>query len=89
MKILGLSGVKNTYIGVGAIRGVSGGQKRRVTLGEMLVTPKFVNLMDCISNGLDSATTYEIIRSLQVWNHMFNSTVVIALLQVSKYLLIL
>ena len=42
MKILGLYGVKNTSVGDGVIRGISGGQKRRVTMGEMLLFFKFI-----------------------------------------------
>lgn len=41
---LGLNKCKNTYVGNAAIRGVSGGQKRRVTIGEMLVCPRSVRL---------------------------------------------
>jgi energy-coupling factor transporter ATP-binding protein EcfA2 len=37
LKGLGLSHVKDTFVGNEQIRGVSGGQRRRVTLGEMLV----------------------------------------------------
>ena len=44
------------------IRGVSGGQKKRVTTGEMIVGPAKVLLMDSISTGLDSSTTYLIVR---------------------------
>ena len=40
---LGLKGCKNTIVGNGMIRGVSGGQKRRVTVGEMLVCPRPVS----------------------------------------------
>ena len=83
MKVLGLYGVKNTYVGDGAIRGISGGQKRRVTLGEMLVTPRRMAFMDSISNGLDSATTFDIIRCLRASSHIFQNTCAIALLQVS------
>ena len=82
MKLLGLFGVKNTYLGDGTIRGVSGGQKRRVTVGEMLVTPRNVQLMDSITNGLDSKTSFEIIQSIQTFARIFNLTSVIALLQV-------
>ena len=70
MKILGISGVANTYVGDGAIRGVSGGQKRRVTLGEMGVTPRKIFFMDCISNGLDSKTTFEIMQAIRAYNQL-------------------
>ena len=39
----GLKGCKDTYVGDGMIRGVSGGQKRRVTVGEMVVLPRPVS----------------------------------------------
>ena len=51
-----------TRIGSEMIRGVSGGQKKRVTTGEMIVGPAKVLLMDSISTGLDSSTTYLIVR---------------------------
>ena len=34
---LGLAGVKDTFVGDSTVRGVSGGQRRRVTVGEMLM----------------------------------------------------
>ena len=79
---LGLQGCKDTYVGNEMIRGVSGGQKRRVTVGEMLSTVRPIMLMDCISNGLDTATTYDIIRSIRQDNRMTGKTVFISLLQV-------
>ena len=80
-----MNDVQNTYVGDGAIRGVSGGEKRRVTLGEMIVTPRRVSLLDSISNGLDSATTYDIIRCTKAASHIFQNTCAISLLQVSGY----
>ena len=38
------------------VRGVSGGQKRRVTVAEMLTGFQKVFMMDEISTGLDSST---------------------------------
>ena len=35
---------------------------RHVSVGEMMVCPRSIRLMDSISNGLDAATTYDIIR---------------------------
>ena len=78
---LGLKGCKDTYVGNGMIRGVSGGQKRRVTIGEMVVCFRPVMLMDCISNGLDSATTFDIVRAIGQINKMLGTTIFISLLQ--------
>jgi hypothetical protein len=51
MTLLGLEGCRNTYIGDEMTRGISGGQKRRVTLGEMLIPARDAKFMDCITNG--------------------------------------
>jgi ABC-type multidrug transport system ATPase subunit len=79
---LGLMEAKDTYVGNDAVRGISGGQKRRVTIGEMVACPRPVKMMDCISNGLDTATTYDIIRAMSYINHTLGVTTLIALLQV-------
>ena len=82
---LGLDGCRNTYVGDGAIRGISGGQKRRVTSAEFMVCPRQVKCMDSISNGLDSATTFDIIRMCREVCHLFGITSAISLLQVLFY----
>ena len=40
MRILGLSGCRDTVVGGPLLRGVSGGEKKRVTSAEHLVGPK-------------------------------------------------
>jgi ABC-type multidrug transport system ATPase subunit len=57
LKLIGLDHVKHTLVGDALIRGVSGGQKKRVTLCEMLMGFHRVLMMDEISTGLDSSTT--------------------------------
>ena len=37
LESLGLTGVKDTFVGDSTVRGVSGGQRRRVTVGEMIM----------------------------------------------------
>ena len=44
------------------LRGVSGGERKRVTTTEMLVGPKRMLMADEISTGLDSATLFSIIQ---------------------------
>ncbi|XP_024979136.1 pleiotropic drug resistance protein 1-like [Cynara cardunculus var. scolymus] len=60
LKLLGLDICADTMVGDQMIRGISGGQKKRVTTGEMIVGPSKVLLMDEISTGLDSSTTFQI-----------------------------
>ncbi|CAI0473694.1 unnamed protein product [Linum tenue] len=81
LKILGLEVCADTLVGDEMIRGISGGQRKRVTTGEMLVGPARALFMDEISTGLDSSTTFQIVNSLKQQNHILNGTAVISLLQ--------
>lgn len=49
--------------------------------GEMLVGPAKVLLMDEISTGLDSSTTFQIVRFMKQMVHIMDMTMVISLLQ--------
>ncbi|KAM3192186.1 hypothetical protein ACQJBY_069418 [Aegilops geniculata] len=62
-------------------RGISGGQKKRVTTGEMIVGPTKVLFMDEISTGLDSSTTFQIVKCLQQIVHLGEATILMSLLQ--------
>ncbi|XP_027333289.1 pleiotropic drug resistance protein 1-like isoform X2 [Abrus precatorius] len=81
LKILGLEVCADIMVGDGMIRGISGGQKKRVTTGEMLVGPIKVLFMDEISTGLDSSTTFQIINSIRQSIHILNGTALVSLLQ--------
>ncbi|PQM39558.1 pleiotropic drug resistance protein 1 [Prunus yedoensis var. nudiflora] len=81
LKILGLDACADTLVGDQLIRGISGGQKKRVTTGEILVGPARALLMDEISTGLDSSTTYQIVNSIKNYVHILNGTAVVSLLQ--------
>ncbi|XP_016442240.1 ABC transporter G family member 32 isoform X2 [Nicotiana tabacum] len=81
LKILGLDNCANTLVGDEMLKGISGGQKKRLTTGELLVGPSRVLFMDEISTGLDSSTTYQIIKYLRYSTHALDGTTVISLLQ--------
>jgi len=69
---LGLTGdhsCEDTYIGNEVVKGVSGGQKRRVSVGVELVAGAAVLLMDKPTNGLDAQTAYDLVnRTKRVCN---------------------
>ncbi|KAI3707559.1 hypothetical protein L6452_26185 [Arctium lappa] len=81
LKILGLETCADTKVGDQMRRGISGGEKKRVTVGEMLVGPANVFFMDEISTGLDSSTTCHITKFLRQMVHVMDLTMVISLLQ--------
>lgn len=65
LMVLGLRGCKDTYVGNGMVRGISGGQKRRVTIGEMASCPRPVRRLRSIQAAtinfffcLNSSVTY-------------------------------
>ncbi|KAL1829193.1 hypothetical protein ACET3Z_007605 [Daucus carota] len=81
LKVLGLDICADTMVGDQMIRGISGGQKKRVTTGEMMVGPSRALFMDEISTGLDSSTTFQIVKALRHSVHILQGTALISLLQ--------
>jgi ABC-type multidrug transport system ATPase subunit len=64
MKLLGISHTANTPVGDAVLRGISGGEKRRLGFGLEMVAGHSVILADLPTNGLDSATAYDLIRTM-------------------------
>ncbi|KAL0915539.1 hypothetical protein M5K25_015965 [Dendrobium thyrsiflorum] len=81
MKILGLEICADIMVGNEMLRGISGGQRKRVTTGEMIVGPAKALFMDEISTGLDTSTTFQIVNSLRQIVSILAGTAVVSLLQ--------
>ncbi|KAH7427104.1 hypothetical protein KP509_10G030800 [Ceratopteris richardii] len=81
LKILGLDVCADTMVGDPMRRGISGGQKKRVTTGEMIVGPTKTLFMDEISTGLDSSTTFQVVKCLKQFVHVLEGTILMSLLQ--------
>ncbi|KAK8444715.1 hypothetical protein SEVIR_9G186902v4 [Setaria viridis] len=81
LKIMGLDICADTMVGDAMRRGISGGQKKRLTTAEMIVGPAKAFFMDEISNGLDSSTTFRIIKCFQQLANVNECTMLISLLQ--------
>ncbi|WMV59270.1 hypothetical protein MTR67_052655 [Solanum verrucosum] len=81
LKILGLEICAETLVGDEMVRGISGGQLKRLTTGEMMVGPARALFMDEISTGLDSSTTFQIVKSIRQSIHILKGTALISLLQ--------
>lgn len=81
IQLLGLGVCADTVVGSAMLRGISGGQKKRVTTGEMVVGPVRALFADEISTGLDSNTTYQIMRALGNFTRVMRVATVVGLLQ--------
>jgi ABC-type multidrug transport system ATPase subunit len=83
LNALDLTHVGNTFVGDASVRGVSGGQRRRVSLGEMMQNLSPFLCGDEISTGLDAAATYDICRTLMFFGQVNRMVRVLSLLQPS------
>ncbi|TMW58483.1 hypothetical protein Poli38472_010042 [Pythium oligandrum] len=83
MKTLGLTTCEHTQVGNSLLRGISGGERKRLTTGEMSFGIRYATLMDEITTGLDSAAAFDIIDTERRIAKMQHKTVVISLLQPS------
>lgn len=80
---MGLQTCQDTIVGNAMVRGISGGQRKRVTTAEMQFGHKNVLIMDEISTGLDSAATFDIVNTQRSLAKKLRRTIVISLLQPS------
>ena len=78
---VGLKRVADTFVGNNRVRGVSGGEKKRVTVGEMMATRTFVRCYDEISTGLDAVTTNDVCKLVCSVTRIRSTVTVVSLLQ--------
>lgn len=79
---LDLGNVAHTFVGDSEVRGVSGGQRRRVSVGEMMpLTTAPVLCGDEITTGLDAASAYQLLFLLTHYTRVHKMTRIISLLQ--------
>lgn len=84
MATFGLSHTKNTKVGSDIVRGISGGERKRVSIAEVYLSGAPFQCWDNSTRGLDSATALEFIRTLRVSSEMAKVTSLVAVYQSSE-----
>lgn len=65
LKAFGIQNQAKTLIGTPIRKGISGGQKRRLSVASQLITSPKILFMDEPTSGLDSTASYEVISYLK------------------------
>ncbi|TVY20600.1 ABC transporter CDR4 [Lachnellula arida] len=84
MAVFGLAHTLNTKVGNDFIRGVSGGERKRVSIAEAALGGSPLQCWDNSTRGLDSATALEFVKTLRLSTEMAGSAAVVAIYQASQ-----
>ncbi|KAI9673326.1 MAG: hypothetical protein M1829_004092 [Trizodia sp. TS-e1964] len=85
-KLFWIEHTLKTKVGNAIVRGVSGGEKKRVSIAEAMITRASTQCWDNSSKGLDSNTAIEYIESIRTLTNMAKISSVVALYQASETL---
>jgi ABC-type multidrug transport system ATPase subunit len=81
MAMLGISHTKNTVVGDDFIRGVSGGERKRVSIAEAILSYSPWQCWDNSTRGLDSANAVSFCRMLRLQSETLGGSVCVAIYQ--------
>ncbi|KAM4062813.1 ABC-2 type transporter [Hirsutella rhossiliensis] len=81
MAMFGISHTVNTRVGNEYVRGVSGGERKRVTISEAALSGAPLQCWDNSTRGLDSANAIEFCKTLRLQTELFNSTACVSIYQ--------
>lgn len=81
MSQLGISHIRSTKVGNDFVRGVSGGERKRVTIAEATLSGAPLQCWDNSTRGLDSANAIEFCRTLRTQANVFGVASLVAIYQ--------
>jgi ATP-binding cassette subfamily G (WHITE) protein 2 (PDR) len=81
MAIFGISHTKDTVVGNDYVRGVSGGERKRVTIAEAALSGAPLQCWDNSTRGLDSANAVEFCKTLRLSTDILGATACVSIYQ--------
>ncbi|KAK7427794.1 Multidrug resistance protein [Neonectria magnoliae] len=81
MAMYGISHTVNTRVGNEYVRGVSGGERKRVTIAEATLSTAPFQCWDNSTRGLDSANAIEFCKTLRLQSELFGQTCAVSIYQ--------
>lgn len=84
MAMFGLSHTYHTKVGNDFVRGVSGGERKRVSIAEMMLAESNICAWDNATRGLDSASALKFVQALRLSSDIGARTHAVAMYQASQ-----
>lgn len=85
-KLFWIEHTLGTKVGNEFIRGVSGGERKRVSIAEAMITRASVQGWDNSSKGLDASTAVEYVKSIRAMTNMAETSTAVSLYQAGETL---
>ncbi|KAL8687527.1 MAG: hypothetical protein Q9218_006329, partial [Villophora microphyllina] len=85
-KLFWIEHTLGTKVGDEFVRGVSGGEKKRVSIAEAMITRASTQCWDNSTRGLDASTALEYVESLRTLTNMAHISTLVALYQAGESL---
>ncbi|CAE6385299.1 unnamed protein product [Rhizoctonia solani] len=84
LSMLNITHTRNTVVGNEFVRGVSGGERKRVSIAEMMASRAVVCSWDNSTRGLDASTALDYAKSLRIMTDIFRLTTFVSLYQAGE-----
>ena len=84
LRMFNIEHTVNTMVGGPFVRGISGGERKRVSIAEMMVSSACVCAYDNSTRGLDASTASDYAKSLRILTNIYKTTTFVSLYQASE-----
>ncbi|KAK9775327.1 putative ABC-2 type transporter-domain-containing protein [Seiridium cardinale] len=84
LRMFNIEHTRHTVVGNALVRGVSGGERKRVSIAEMMITNACVLSWDNSTRGLDASTALDFVKSLRVQTNLYQTATFVSLYQASE-----
>ena len=84
LRMFNIEHTENTVVGGAFVRGISGGERKRVSIAEMMVSSACICAWDNTTRGLDASTASDYSKSLRILTNIYKATTFVSLYQASE-----
>lgn len=84
LKMFNIEHTRTTVVGDHFVRGISGGERKRVSIAEGMITNACILSWDNSTRGLDASTALDFAKSLRVQTNLYKTTTFVSLYQASE-----